>query len=71
MGASTCDIAVLAASGNDLDMVACGGDASLGSTNFDEQIALALDKSARSDGAVLRRRIAEAAQLRASSRTRR
>ena len=64
MGASTCDIAVLAASGNDLDMVACGGDASLGSTNFDEQIALALDKSARSDGAVLRRRIAEAAQLR-------
>src|SRR5262249_52102971 len=55
MGASTCDIAVLAASGNDLDMVACGGDASLGSANFDEQIALALDKGARADGAVLRR----------------
>jgi molecular chaperone DnaK (HSP70) len=64
MGASTCDIAVLAAAGNDLDMVACGGDASLGSANFDEQIALALDKAARADGAVLRRRIAEAAQLR-------
>jgi len=64
MGASTCDIAVLAASGNDLDMVACGGDASLGSANFDEQIALALDKAARADGAVLRRRIGEAAQLR-------
>lgn len=64
LGASTCDIAVLAASGNDLDMVACGGDASLGSANFDEQIALALDKAARADGAVLRRRIAEAAQLR-------
>jgi len=64
MGASTCDIAVLAASGNDLDMVACGGDASLGSANFDEQIALALDKAARTDGAVLRRRIGEAAQLR-------
>ncbi|HET9156408.1 MAG TPA: Hsp70 family protein, partial [Myxococcaceae bacterium] len=45
MGASTCDIAVLAASGNDLDMVACGGDGSLGSANFDEQIALALDKA--------------------------
>ena len=54
MGASTCDIAVLAASGDDLDMVACAGDASLGSANFDEQIALALDKSARSDAAVLR-----------------
>ena len=64
MGASTCDIAVLAASGNDLDMVACGGDASLGSANFDEQIALTLDKAARADGAVLRRRIGEAAQLR-------
>ena len=71
MGASTCDIAVLAASGNDLDMVACGGDASLGSANFDEQIALALDKAARADGAVLRRRIGEAAQLQTSSRTRR
>ncbi|HEY3588285.1 MAG TPA: Hsp70 family protein, partial [Myxococcaceae bacterium] len=64
MGASTCDIAVLAASGNDLDMVACGGDASLGAANFDEQIALALDKGARSDAAVLRRRIGEAALLR-------
>jgi molecular chaperone DnaK len=64
MGASTCDIAVLAASGNDLDMVACGGDASLGSANFDEQIALTLDKGARADAAVLRRRIADAAQLR-------
>jgi len=64
MGASTCDIAVLAASGNDLDMVACGGDPSLGSANFDEQIALALDKGARADGAVLRRRIGEAALLR-------
>ena len=64
MGASTCDIAVLAASGNDLDMVACGGDASLGSANFDEQIALALDKGARADAAVLRKRIADAAQLR-------
>ncbi|HET9035221.1 MAG TPA: Hsp70 family protein, partial [Myxococcaceae bacterium] len=64
MGDSTCDIAVLAASGNDLDMVACGGDASLGSANFDEQIALALDKGARADAAVLRKRIADAAQLR-------
>jgi len=64
MGASTCDIAVLAASGNDLDMVACGGDGSLGAANFDEQIALALDKSARADGAVLRRRISEAGLLR-------
>ncbi len=64
MGASTCDIAVLAASGDDLDMVACAGDASLGSVNFDEQIALALDKGARADAGVLRRRIAEAAQLR-------
>ncbi|HVP62811.1 MAG TPA: Hsp70 family protein [Myxococcaceae bacterium] len=64
MGASTCDIAVLAASGDDLDMVACGGDASLGSVNFDEQIALALDKGARADAAVLRKRIGEAAQLR-------
>src|SRR5678816_2486272 len=64
MGASTCDIAVLAASGSDLDMVACGGDASLGSANFDEQIALALDKGARADAAVLRKRIADAAQLR-------
>ncbi|HZX42734.1 MAG TPA: Hsp70 family protein, partial [Myxococcaceae bacterium] len=65
MGASTCDIAVLAASGDDLDMVACGGDASLGSVNFDEQIALALDKGARADAGVLRKRIGEAAQLRA------
>ena len=65
MGTSTCDIAVLAASGDDLDMVACAGDASLGSVNFDEQIALALDKGARTDAGVLRRRIAEAAQLRA------
>ena len=64
MGASTCDIAVLAASGDDLDMVACAGDAALGSVNFDEQIALALDKGARADAGVLRKRIAEAAQLR-------
>lgn len=64
MGASTCDIAVLAAAGDDLDMVACGGDASLGSANFDEQIALALDKGARADAGVLRKRIGEAAQLR-------
>jgi actin-like ATPase involved in cell morphogenesis len=64
MGATTCDIAVLAASGNDLDMVACAGDASLGTVNFDEQIALALDKAARGDAAVLRRRIGEAARLR-------
>ena len=63
MGASTCDVAVLAASGDDLDMVACAGDATLGSMNFDEQIALALDKAARADGAVLRRRISEASQL--------
>jgi hypothetical protein len=65
MGASTCDIAVLAASGDDLDMVACAGDAALGTANFDEQIALALDKAARGDAAVLRRRVAEAALLRA------
>jgi len=65
MGASSCDIAVLAAAGDDLDMVACAGDAALGTVNFDEQIALALDKSARGDAAVLRKRIAEAAQLRA------
>jgi molecular chaperone DnaK (HSP70) len=64
MGPSTCDIAVLAAAGDDLDMVACAGDASLGTVNFDEQIALALDKAARGDAAVLRKRIAEAAQLR-------
>jgi len=64
MGASTCDIAVLAAAGDDLDMVACAGDAALGSMNFDEQIALALDKGARADAGVLRKRIAEAAHLR-------
>jgi molecular chaperone DnaK (HSP70) len=64
MGASTCDIAVLAAAGDDLDMVACAGDASLGSANFDEQIALALDKAARADAGTLRKRIGEAAQLR-------
>ena len=64
LGASTCDIAVLAAAGDDLDMVACAGDAALGSVNFDEQIALALDKGARADATVLRKRIAEAAQLR-------
>jgi molecular chaperone DnaK (HSP70) len=64
MGASTCDIAVLAASGDDLDMVACAGDASLGSMNFDEQVGLALDKGARADAGVLRKRIAEAGQLR-------
>jgi molecular chaperone DnaK (HSP70) len=68
MGASSCDIAVLAASGDDLDRVACGGDASLGSANFDEQIALALDKGARADAGVLRKRVGEAAQLRTSSR---
>jgi molecular chaperone DnaK (HSP70) len=65
MGDSTCDVAVLAAAGDDLDMVACAGDASLGTANFDEQIALALDKAARGDAAVLRKRVAEAAQLRA------
>ena len=65
MGASTCDVAVLAASGDDLDMVACAGDASLGSVNFDEQIALALDKGVRADATVLRRRISEAGLLRA------
>jgi actin-like ATPase involved in cell morphogenesis len=64
MGASTCDIAVLAAAGDDLDMVACAGDASLGAANFDEQIAIALDKAARADAGTLRKRIAEAAQLR-------
>ncbi len=64
LGASTCDIAVLAAAGDDLDMVACAGDAALGSVNFDEQIALALDKGVRADATVLRKRIAEAAQLR-------
>jgi molecular chaperone DnaK len=65
MGASTCDVAVLAASGDDLDMVACAGDAFLGSMNFDEQIALTLDKATRADGSVLRRRISEAGQLQA------
>jgi len=64
MGASTCDIAVLAAAGDDLDMVACAGDASLGAANFDEQIAIALDKAARADAGTLRKRIAEATQLR-------
>jgi molecular chaperone DnaK len=64
MGASTCDIAVLAAAGDDLDMVACAGDASLGAANFDEQIALALDKAARADAGTLRKRISEATQLR-------
>jgi len=63
MGATAFDVAVLAVSGNDLDMVACAGDPSLGGMNFDEQIALAMDKSARADPALLRKRVAEADQL--------
>jgi molecular chaperone DnaK len=63
MGASAFDVAVLAVSGNDLDMVACAGDPSLGGMNFDEQIALAMDKAARADPALLRKRVVEADQL--------
>jgi molecular chaperone DnaK len=63
LGASAFDVAVLAASGDDLDMVAAAGDPSLGGMNFDEQIALTLDKTARADPALLRKRIGEAEQL--------
>ena len=63
LGASAFDVAVLAASGDDLDMVAAAGDPSLGGMNFDEQIALTLDKAARSDPALLRKRVVEAEAL--------
>ena len=66
LGASAFDVAVLAASGDDLDMVAAAGDPSLGGMNFDEQIALTLDKTARADPALLRKRIGEAEQLKRS-----
>ncbi|MGO9829484.1 MAG: Hsp70 family protein [Myxococcaceae bacterium] len=60
MGAATCDAAVVAVSGNDLDVVSCGGDGALGGVNFDEQLALGLDKTARTDPARLRVRVAQA-----------
>jgi molecular chaperone DnaK len=63
LGASAFDVAVFTASGDDLDMVAAAGDPSLGGMNFDEQIALTLDKTARADPALLRKRIGEAEQL--------
>ncbi len=62
MGAATCDAAVVAVSGNDLDVVSCGGDGALGGVNFDEQLALGLDKTARTDPARLRLRVAQAEQ---------
>ncbi len=60
MGAATCDAAVVAVSGNDLDVVSCGGDGALGGVNFDEQLALGLDKTARTDPTRLRMRVAQA-----------
>jgi molecular chaperone DnaK len=63
MGAATCDAAVVAISGNDLDVVSSGGDGALGGVNFDEQVALALDKTTRSDPARLRLRVAQAERL--------
>jgi molecular chaperone DnaK len=60
MGAATCDAAVVAVSGNDLDVVSIGGDGALGGVNFDEQLALGLDKLARSEPARLRTRVAQA-----------
>jgi molecular chaperone DnaK len=60
MGAATSDAAVVAVSGNDLDVVSCGGDGALGGVNFDEQLALSLDKLARTDPARLRMRVAQA-----------
>ena len=60
MGAATSDAAVVAVSGNDLDVVSCGGDGALGGVNFDEQLALSLDKLARTDPARLRTRVAQA-----------
>ena len=63
LGASAFDVAVLAASGDDLDMVAAAGDPSLGGMNFDEQIALTLDKVSRADPVLLRKRIGEAEAL--------
>jgi molecular chaperone DnaK len=60
MGAATCDAEVIAISGNDMDVVSSGGDGSLGGVNFDEQLALALDKTARTDAARLRMRVAQA-----------
>jgi molecular chaperone DnaK len=47
-------------SGNDLDVVSTGGDGALGGINFDEQLALGLDKTARTDPARLRVRVAQA-----------
>ncbi len=66
MGAATCDAAVVAVSGNDLDVVSCGGDGALGGVNFDEQLALGLDKTARSDPTRLRLRVAQAERLKQS-----
>jgi len=64
MGAATCDAAVVAVSGNDLDVVSSGGDGALGGANFDEQLALAMDKQARTDPARLRLRVAQAERCR-------
>ncbi len=69
MGAATCDAAVVAVSGNDLDVVSCGGDGALGGVNFDEQLALGLDKTARSDPARLRLRVAQAEHCKVSLST--
>jgi len=64
MGAATSDAAVVAISGNDLDVVSSGGDGALGGANFDEVLALALDKTARTDPARLRTRVAQAERCR-------
>jgi molecular chaperone DnaK len=69
MGAATCDAAVVAVSGNDLDVVSSGGDGALGGVNFDEQLALGLDKTARSDPARLRLRVAQAERCKQSLST--
>jgi molecular chaperone DnaK len=69
MGAATSDAAVVAVSGNDLDVVSCGGDGALGGVNFDEQLALSLDKTARTDPARLRTRVAQAERCKQSLST--
>lgn len=69
MGAATSDAAVVAVSGNDLDVVSSGGDGALGGVNFDEQLALSLDKTARTDPGRLRTRVAQAERCKRSLST--
>jgi molecular chaperone DnaK len=69
MGAATSDAAVVAISGNDLDVVSSGGDGALGGVNFDEQLALSLDKTTRTDPARLRTRVAQAERCKQSLST--